>query len=330
MAPSLAGIGSGLLLGVAWALDGSQQTLKRQRDDGGSQEAAASSSSLAAAPSPSSAVAASGVAETADAPALSPEVLAELAALRKPLCDQSLSEEARASRCARGMQRLLAHSEASAMRAACAALGADTLPDEAVLCACQAAAQPDVSGRAAALFIGEVLRPRLAALQEAASRTLFAALLALLRVHARPLLHELLLPTLWHDGGALSGGQAEALSRLLKELPEALLGECLSAFLQGDGGVPSGWSEAQVALLQTALSRKPPLDGPCVAELVVQADANVDGLRKSLKFSSLLSTLLKTHGQQLRPHLPAVRRVAERLETFMRKSILAAVGKLEA
>jgi hypothetical protein len=32
----------------------------------------------------------------------------------------------------------------------------------------------------------------------------------------------------------------------------------------------------------------------------------------------------------LRPHLPAVRRVAERLDTFMRKSTLAAIAKLEA
>ena len=61
----------------------------------------------------------------------------------------------------------------------------------------------------------------------------------------------------------------------------------------------------------------------------MQADANADALRKSLKFSSLLSTLVKTHGPQMRPHLSALRRVVERLDTFMRKSILAAVDKLE-
>ena len=58
-------------------------------------------------------------------------------------------------------------------------------------------------------------------------------------------------------------------------------------------------------------------------------DANGDALRKSLKFSNLLNTLVRSYGPQLRPHLAAVRRVAERLETFMKRSILAAVTKLD-
>ena len=66
----------------------------------------------------------------------------------------------------------------------------------------------------------------------------------------------------------------------------------------------------------------------CLAALLVQADANVDGLRKSLKFSNLLNTLVRSYGSHLRPHIPAVRHVAERLETFMKKNILAAVAKL--
>ena len=84
-----------------------------------------------------------------------------------------------------------------------------------------------------------------------------------------------------------------------------------------------------MALLQALVARKPAVEHACLAELLVQADANADALRKSLKFSSLLSTLVKTHGAQLRPSLPSLRRVVERLETFMRKSILAAVAKLE-
>lgn len=260
---------------------------------------------------------------------LTPDTMTILQTLRRPLADASLSEEMRGERCARGLQELLSL-DPSMMATACEIVGFGALPDTAVLCACQAIAKPDVSGRAAAAFIGAVLRPRLAALAEQATRTLFAAMLCLLQPHARPLLEELIAPTLWHQGGALSAGQAEVLGRLLRELPEALLGHALRRFLEGDHGQPAGWSEAQVGLLQASLARKPMLEAATVSELIVQCDANVDTMRKSLKFANLMSTLVRAHGPLLRPHLPSVRRIAERLETFMKKGVLQAVAKLEA
>ena len=80
---------------------------------------------------------------------------------------------------------------------------------------CQAASQSDVSGRTAAAFVQVVLLPRLQQLEQPASRTLFAALLSLLQSHARSLLDELVVPTMWSRGGELSAGQLEALQRLL-------------------------------------------------------------------------------------------------------------------
>ena len=284
--------------------------------------------SVASAALPAATPAATPAASSAAPERLSDDVRATLQALRKSLRDGSLSEEVRTTKCARGLQTLLLLDPA-AIHAACDVVGFNDLPDDGVLCACQAASKPDVSGRAAAAFIGAALRPRLGALSDQASRTLFSAMTAMLQQHARPLLDELVVPTLWHRGGALSAGQAEVLARLLRELPEALLGRALSSFLKGEGGQPGSWSEAQVSLLQAALGRKPQLDPACIAELVVQADANVDALRKSLKFANLVSTLVRFHGPLLRSHLPSVRRVAERLDTFMRKSILQALDKLE-
>lgn len=290
--------------------------------------AAATAAAAAAAAADLAPLAAAAAAAPSTAP-LAAETLAALQALRRPLRDASLSEETRAARCANGLQALLALTEPAAMAAACETVGFGALPDEAVLCACQAVAQPDISGRAAAAFVASVLRPRLAALEAQATRTLFSALLCLLQQHARALLDELIVPTLWHAGGALTAGQAEVLARLLKELPLPLLGRALSSFLQGEHGLVSGWSEAQVALLQAVLTRKPPLDAACANELVLQCDANVDALSKSLKFANLVSTLVRLHGAALRPHLPSVRRVAERLNTFMKKTILQALTKLE-
>ena len=55
-------------------------------------------------------------------------------------------------------------------------------------------------------------------------------------------------------------------------------------------------------------------------------------MRKSLKFASFLNTLVRSCGAQLRAagRLEAARRVAERLETFMRKGILAQIAREQA
>jgi len=120
------------------------------------------------------------------------------------------------------------------------------------------------------------------------------------------------------------------LARLIKELPLPAVQRLLGAFARGEGGAPSGWSEAQVAHAQAALSRKPPLEADTLRELLHQADANVDALKRSLKFSNLLFTLLRGYGGQLGPQLTVARAVVEQLETFMRKSALAAIARLES
>jgi hypothetical protein len=273
------------------------------------------------------------VAEATPSPepqALDDETLGALRALRRTLGDEGLPDEVRASRAAKGLETLLALVEPAGVRAAYAALETSDLSDGAVQCASVAAARPHVSSRAAGAFVGHMLLPRVARLEQAASRTLFSALLALMEHHARALVDALVVPAMWCGGGALSGGQAEVLARLVREAPEAQVGRALEAFLAGEGGQPTSWTEAQVGLVQAMLARKPPLEGGAIGELLVQADANVDALRKSLKFSNVLSTLVRSYGPLLRPHLDAVRRVAERLETFMKRSILAAVAKLEA
>jgi len=296
-------------------------------------DAASSSAAAATLPQPQSSDRAAAAAipmPRAPEPVLLPaESLTMLAALRGVLRDSKLSEEARCSRAALGLQLLLSLADEDAMRAACMVLDAPSLSDEALLCACQAASQPDVSGRSAAAFVRVALLPRLQALDQPASRTLFAALLCMMKQHARVLLDELVVPAMWSRAGELTAAQAEALQRLVREAPAPLLGRALAAFLRGEGGEPTRWTEPQAALLQTLLSRAPPLEPGCVAELLLQADAYVEALRKSLKFANLLNTLVRSHGAQLLAHIPAVRRVAERLDSFMKKTILAAIAKLD-
>ncbi len=132
------------------------------------------------------------------------------------------------------------------------------------------------------------------------------------------------------DGAPLGAPQTEALGRLLKEMAPAVVGEAVGRFLRGERGEPPRWHEPTASLLQLVVARKDAtLDAPAVGALAQQADANADALGGSPKFASLLFTLVRSHGASLRAHLPAVRRAAERVEGFMRKTTLAALAKLE-
>lgn len=259
---------------------------------------------------------------------LSAEELSVLSALRAILHDAKLSEEVRSSRARPGLSRLFSLSGAAEMAAGCAALDAETMPEEALLCACHAACQPEVGGRAAGAFARAALAPRVGRLDRAASRTLFGALLGMMRVHGKAILAEVVVPTLCR--AELSAGQLEALQRLLKEAPADGLGTALGAYLAADGGVPASWSDAQASVLQTLLARKPALDERTLADLVLHIDANGHAGAKSLKFANLLNTVVRGYAQQLRPHVAILQRVADTLETFMKKGILAALGKLAA
>ena len=55
----------------------------------------------------------------------------------------------------------------------------------------------------------------------------------------------------------------------------------------------------------------------------------VDSLRKSLKFSNFIFTLIRSYSELIGPHLALARAVVEQLDTFMKKTALAAIARLE-
>tara|TARA_B110001452_G_scaffold218048_1_gene189735 strand:+ start:1957 stop:3063 length:1107 start_codon:yes stop_codon:yes gene_type:complete len=251
------------------------------------------------------------------------------------------ADEALALRCAPHLQTMVGCcATVEGARAACAAIGLDELPEAALAVVVTHFAAAECSGRAAAHFVRAALLPRVRGLTKPASRALFHVLQSLTKHHPRALGDELLLPLLWSPtaGGAASVGarqatpQAEAAGRLLKELPTAELGRLTASFLRGEGARPAAWGEAQVELLEKILSQKPVLSAEQLSALLQQADANVHGLRASVKFGQLLLTVARSYGAQLDQHrLSLARRVTEQLEkAFVKKPALAALAKQEA
>ncbi|CAN0158022.1 unnamed protein product, partial [Ectocarpus fasciculatus] len=51
--------------------------------------------------------------------------------------------------------------------------------------------------------------------------------------------------------------------------------------------------------------------------------------QKSLKFTTLIHSLVTRYGPQLKPHVPVLRAAVGRCSTFMVKAVLAALQRLE-
>ena len=83
------------------------------------------------------------------------------------------------------------------------------------------------------------------------------------------------------------------------------------------------WQDAEAVTLTEELGRE-------MRALVQHLDANIDAMKANLKFSTLVSNLARSYGSQLSAHLAPLRRLVEKLETFLRKSALAVIERLEA
>ncbi|CAB1108462.1 unnamed protein product [Ectocarpus sp. CCAP 1310/34] len=91
------------------------------------------------------------------------------------------------------------------------------------------------------------------------------------------------------------------------------------------------WTELTVPVMTTALNLKPALSDRAIAALVrgVEAAAERAALQKSLKFTTLIHSLVTRYGPQLKPHVPVLRTAVGRCSTFMVKAVLAALQRLE-
>ncbi|CAN0328581.1 unnamed protein product, partial [Ectocarpus sp. 8 AP-2014] len=99
----------------------------------------------------------------------------------------------------------------------------------------------------------------------------------------------------------------------------------------GSSSSRCAWTELTVPVMTTALNLKPALSDKAIAALVRGVEAAAEGaaLQKSLKFTTLIHSLVTRYGPQLKPHVPVLRTAVGRCSTFMVKAVLAALQRLE-
>lgn len=135
----------------------------------------------------------------------------------------------------------------------------------------------------------------------------------------------------------LNKHQAELLTTVVKaSLPPALLPEVLAAACAPAEGAPAAaggaaWNEHTVGVLQAALNTKPPLSGGAVAQVAGACAAAATAsseLAGNAKLAKLLLSLVKQYPAEAAAAKRQLQAAAQATQSFMSKSLLAAVAKL--
>lgn len=256
-------------------------------------------------------------------------------------------DAALAARCARLSARLAARGEAQAQRddvqaaidelcalrdsgelnAALAHVAFGAVGDDVLRQLFEALVTQHLSYASCAALVERAVAPRALALEQPASRALFATLELTLARHPKAIVDGLLVPTFAH--AQIGPAQSEVVCRLLKEpVKPPFVEHFLRAVAAQPGGSAGGrWGEQQVAMLQQAINRKVALSPPVVLALLEQAAASAERLRQSLKFAKLLLVLVQRFGAEVAPHAELALSIARRSETFMKAPLCRAIAE---
>ncbi|CAM9198214.1 unnamed protein product, partial [Scytosiphon promiscuus] len=231
--------------------------------------------------------------------------------------------------------------------------------DDVVMAVCDGFVTPALSLKNCLAFVRAVLVPRARALTTPASRLLVTAVSGIGKQRPGVVIDGLILPLLCEgDLSMVGSAQCELCTRLIKQvlpkhaleavlvgLCDPLLDESTRASAGAWGGVPQGggaeaassspsscvWTELTTPVITAALNLKPTLSDKAIAALVrgVEAAAEQPNLQKSLKFTTLIHSMVNRFGPQLKPHVPTLRAAVGRCSNFMVKAVLAALQRLD-
>ncbi|CAH0473354.1 unnamed protein product [Peronospora belbahrii] len=224
----------------------------------------------------------------------------------------------------------------------CKLLRMDSTSDEVLARITSALVDANWSSRYAAIFLETTVLPKIRAADSVISRVLLQTALRFGSVYTRTLLDSLLLPLLLGDKDTMIGpAQAEAITRILRSsdtVPTDQLNEFVLAALtvkNENNSTPHLFSnESALLVFQNILNTKPALSALTVEKFVGACEAvlerpEAEQLRGSLKFATVVFTLISKYPQQCASHVEILETIATQLTSIMAKTTLRSLQKLK-
>ncbi|KAG7392643.1 Zinc finger CCCH domain-containing protein 3 [Phytophthora pseudosyringae] len=230
----------------------------------------------------------------------------------------------------------------------CKVLRMDSTSDEALSQITSALVDSNWSSRYAAIFLETSVLAKIRAADSVISRVLLQTALRFGSSYAGTLVDSLLLPLLVgaeneDPNHAFGPPQAEAITRILRS-PDTVPVDQLDGFIQKSlEGVTANESvnsrphllsnESALLVFQNILNTKPKLSPLTVETIVAACDAvlerpEVEHARGSLKFATVIFTLISKYPLQCAGHVETLEAIANQLTSIMAKTTLRSLQKL--
>eukprot|EP00804_Cyclotella_cryptica_P013721 CCRYP_018833-RA/>CCRYP_018833-RA protein AED:0.28 eAED:0.28 QI:0/-1/0/1/-1/1/1/0/704 len=178
-----------------------------------------------------------------------------------------------------------------------------------------------------------------------ASRVMTSLLMSLARDRPLECVESILVPALVSEASESTFEpnrfQCELISRVLRGKDAlsisaiAVLVEKMLPSSKSPSTAGMVWTENSMPLISACLNRQPPLSDVVVAKMVDQIELCLSpdapqSMEKSMKFSTIFHLLLSKYGQQVKSlgKVESLKEVANRLKTFMSKTIKTILAKL--
>ncbi|KAL3666709.1 hypothetical protein V7S43_008333 [Phytophthora oleae] len=228
----------------------------------------------------------------------------------------------------------------------CKMLRMDCTSDEALSLITSALVDSNWSSRYAAIFLETCVLPKIRSADSVISRVLLQTALRFGSSYAGTLVDSLILPLLVGDekeelNSAFGPPQAEAITRILRS-PDTVPTDQLDGFIQksleamtvnANANLLS--NESVLLVFQNILNTKPVLSlltiekfvGACEAVLEHPATEQARG---SLRFATVVFTLISKYPEQCAGHVETLEAIANQLTSIMAKTTLRSLQKLKA
>uniref|UniRef100_A0A8C3G3L7 FA complementation group E n=1 Tax=Cyclopterus lumpus TaxID=8103 RepID=A0A8C3G3L7_CYCLU len=203
----------------------------------------------------------------------------------------------------------------------CSMLSLPDLPEQTLpnLCSSILAPALDFSYSTAATLIKSLLLQKVLSLSEPASRCLVTAVTSLCSRYPRPTCHALIGPLLEEKN--MGNLQAELLNRLIEG--------CLdSHYILQVMTFKISWTEAVLSVIHSLLDSKPDFSEELFTQFSDQLLSQSPQFTKSVKFAKMMLTVLTKYNSHVTAHKHSLQGCLMVNETFLKKSLQAALRRI--
>ena len=167
----------------------------------------------------------------------------------------------------------------------------------------------------------------LVGLQQAGSRNFLAAVTAFTQKHPKPFVDGVMVKQF---NISLLWPQCDLIVKIVKNCEKGTLQYFTEKLVQSNEmNLRVVWNEHMILLLSTVFDRRLDLDVSVFEEFVNWLRSQSLPLSNSLKFAKLVLTIVNKYGTLVKPKLTTFKQILEENNTFLKKSGLTALRKLE-